>query len=54
MLGFNAFENAISDIGLPVITGVLYAVDSNDNATISGQVAVAGVISTTMARITHY
>jgi hypothetical protein len=48
MLGFNAFsENAISDIGLPVITGVLYAVDSNDNATISGQVAVAGVISTT-------
>lgn len=48
MLGFNAFsEQAISDISLPVITGVLYAIDSNDNATISGQVAVAGVISTT-------
>ena len=48
MLGFNAFsEQAISDISLPVITGVLYATDSNDTANLSGQVLVEGVISTT-------
>ena len=48
MLGFNAFsEQAISDISLPVITGVLYATDSNDTAVLTGQVLVEGVISTT-------
>lgn len=48
MLGFNAFsEQAISDISLPVITGVLYAVDSNDTASLSGGVLVAGQINTT-------
>jgi hypothetical protein len=48
MLGFNAFsEQAISDISLPVITGVLYATDSNDSANLQGQVLVEGVISTT-------
>ena len=48
MLGFNAFsEQAISDISLPVITGVLYATDSNDTAALSGEVLVEGVISTT-------
>ena len=48
MLGFNAFsEQAISDISLPVITGVLYAVDNNDAANLSGQVLVAGSINTT-------
>jgi hypothetical protein len=48
MLGFNAFsEQAISDISLPVITGVLYATDSNDTATLLGEVLVEGVISTT-------
>ena len=48
MLGFNAFsEQAISDISLPVITGVLYAVDNNDAANLSGQVLVAGTINTT-------
>jgi hypothetical protein len=48
MLGFNAFsEQAISDISLPVITGILYATDNNDTANLSGQVLVEGVISTT-------
>lgn len=48
MLGFNAFsEQAISDISLPVITGVLYAVDSNDTANLAGGVLVAGTINTT-------
>ncbi len=48
MQGFNAFsEQAISDISLPVITGVLYAVDSNDTASLSGEVLVEGVINTT-------
>lgn len=48
MLGFNAFsEQAISDISLPVITGVLYATDSNDTAALTGEVLVEGVISTT-------
>jgi hypothetical protein len=48
MLGFNAFsEQAISDISLPVITGVLYAVDSNDTASLTGEVLVEGVINTT-------
>lgn len=48
MLGFNAFsEQAISDISLPVITGVLYAVDNNDAANLSGQVLVEGSINTT-------
>ena len=48
MLGFNAFsEQAISDISLPVITGVLYAVDSNDTASLTGEVLVEGAINTT-------
>ena len=48
MLGFNAFsEQAISDISLPVITGVLYAVDNNDTASLSGEVLVEGQINTT-------
>jgi hypothetical protein len=48
MLGFNAFsEQAISDISLPVITGVLYATDSNDTAALTGQVLVTGSINTT-------
>jgi len=48
MLGFNAFsEQAISDISLPVITGVLYATDSNDTASLQGEVLVEGAISTT-------
>jgi len=48
MLGFNAFsEQAISDISLPVITGVLYATDSNDTESLTGAVLVEGVISTT-------
>jgi hypothetical protein len=48
MLGFNAFsEQAISDISLPVITGILYATDNNDTANLSGEVLVEGVISTT-------
>jgi hypothetical protein len=48
MLGFNAFsEQAISDISLPVITGILYATDNNDTANLSGEVIVEGVISTT-------
>jgi hypothetical protein len=48
MLGFNAFsEQAISDISLPVITGVLNATDSNDTAALIGEVLVEGVIDTT-------
>jgi len=48
MLGFNAFsEQAISDISLPVITGVLYATDNNDTASLTGQVLVTGSINTT-------
>jgi hypothetical protein len=48
MLGFNAFsEQAISDISLPVITGVLYATDSNDTAALTGQVLLTGSINTT-------
>jgi hypothetical protein len=48
MLGFNAFsEQAISDISLPVITGVLYATDNNDTAALTGAVLVAGSINTT-------
>ena len=48
MFGFNAFsEQAISDISLPVITGVLYATDSNDTAALTGAVLVAGSINTT-------
>jgi hypothetical protein len=48
MLGFNAFsEQAISDISLPVITGILYATDNNDTANLSGEVLVEGQINTT-------
>jgi hypothetical protein len=48
MLGFNSFsEQAISDISLPVITGVLYAVDSNDTASLNGQLVITGQINTT-------
>ena len=48
MLGFNAFsEQAISDISLPVITGILYATDNNDTANLTGEVLVSGQINTT-------
>ena len=48
MLGFNAFsEQAISDISLPVITGILYATDNNDTAILAGEVLVVGQINTT-------
>ena len=48
MLGFNAFsEQAISDISLPVITGILYATDNNDTAILAGEVLVEGQINTT-------
>lgn len=47
MLGFNPLSDSpISDIALPVITGTIYAVDSNDTATIEAQVVVSGTIST--------
>lgn len=48
MLGFNPLSDSpISDISLPVITGTIYATDSNDTATLTAQVAVSGSIYTT-------
>lgn len=51
MLGFNPFStNPISDIQLPAIVGNINVTDSNDTASITGNVAAAGVtgaISTT-------
>ena len=48
MLGFNPIsDHAISDISNPIITGVLYVTDSNDSATLTGQVAITGNISAT-------
>ena len=48
MLGFNPIsDHAISDIALPIITGTIYATDSNDSATLTGQVAITGSISAT-------
>ena len=48
MLGFNPLSDSpISDIGLPVITGTIYATDSNDTADLTSLVAVSGSIYTT-------
>ena len=48
MLGFNPIsDHAISDIALPIITGTIYVTDSNDSATLTGQVAITGSISAT-------
>ena len=48
MLGFNPLSDSpISDISLPVITGTIYAVDSNDTATLTAQALVQGDINTT-------
>lgn len=48
MLGFNPLSDSpISDISLPVITGTIYATDSNDTADITSLVAVSGSIYTT-------
>jgi hypothetical protein len=48
MLGFNPIsDHAISDIELPIITGSISATDSNDSATLTGQVAISGSISAT-------
>jgi hypothetical protein len=48
MLGFNPLSNQpISDIALPLITGSIFATDSNDTATLTGAVAITGTISAT-------
>ena len=48
MLGFNPLSDSpISDISLPVITGTIYATDSNDTAYLTAQLAVSGSIYTT-------
>jgi hypothetical protein len=48
MLGFTPISNQpISDIQLPIITGTIYVTDSNDSATLTGQVAITGNISAT-------
>jgi len=48
MLGFTPISNQpISDIQQPKITGTIYATDSNDSATLTGQVAITGTISAT-------
>lgn len=48
MLGFNPLSDSpISDISLPVITGTIYATDSNDTADLTAQLAVSGSIYTT-------
>lgn len=45
MLGFNPLSsNPISDISLPVITGTIYATDSNDSCDIQGAVLEANAI----------
>ena len=48
MLGFGPISNQpISDIALLKITGTISATDSNDSATLTGQVAITGSISAT-------
>ena len=48
MLGFNPLSDSpISDIALPVITGTIYATDSNDTADLTAQALVQGDIYTT-------
>jgi hypothetical protein len=48
MLGFNPFSDSpISDIGLPVITGTLFANDENDTCNINGNNESTGSISAT-------
>jgi hypothetical protein len=48
MLGFNPLSDSpISDISLPVITGTIYVVDSNDTADLTAKALVQGDISTT-------
>lgn len=48
MLGFRPFStNPISDIQLPVITGVISVTDQNDTASINGNVLSSGVINAT-------
>jgi hypothetical protein len=50
MLGFTPFStNPISDIQLPVITGTINVTDSNDTATLTGNVAVVSVTGTISA-----
>jgi hypothetical protein len=48
MLGFNPFSDSpISDIGLPVITGTLFAVDEDDTCNINGNNESTGSINAT-------
>jgi hypothetical protein len=48
MFGFRPFStNPISDIQLPVITGVISVTDQNDTASINGNVLSSGVINAT-------
>jgi hypothetical protein len=48
MLGFNPFSDSpISDIGLPVITGTLFAVDEDDTCNINGNNESTGSIDAT-------
>jgi hypothetical protein len=48
MLGFNPFSDSpISDIGLPVITGTLFAVDEDDTCNINGNNESTGFIDAT-------
>jgi len=50
MLGFNPFStNPISDILLPAITGTINVTDSNDTATLTGDVTASGVTGTISA-----
>lgn len=50
MLGFTPFStNPISDIQLPIITGVISVTDENDTASITGNVAATGVTGTISA-----
>lgn len=50
MLGFTPFStNPISDIQLPIITGVISVTDENDTASLTGNVAAAGVTGTISA-----
>ena len=50
MLGFTPFStNPISDIQLPIITGVISVTDENDTATLTGDVAAAIVTGTISA-----
>ena len=50
MLGFTPFStNPISDVQLPIITGVISVTDENDTASLTGNVAAAGVTGTISA-----